>query len=97
MSTREESSSRIKDYYKELDTFLAMYKGQLTYEDIKNMPYKELCYLRDVRSERLEKERIEFERDMNKEKKAINDTMRDNPEPNDSKIILANPYTPIPR
>jgi hypothetical protein len=43
---------------------LELFKGQLDFDDIKyNMPYKEALLLRDVRVERLKKEREELERE----------------------------------
>jgi hypothetical protein len=43
---------------------LELFKGQLDFDDIKyNMPYKEALLLRDVRVERLKKEREELEKE----------------------------------
>jgi hypothetical protein len=43
---------------------LELFKGQLSFDDIKyNMPYKEALLLRDVRVERLKKEREDLDRE----------------------------------
>jgi hypothetical protein len=43
---------------------LELFKGQLDFDDIKyNMPYKEALLLRDVRIERLKKEREELDKE----------------------------------
>lgn len=43
---------------------LELFKGQVSFEEIKHtMPYKEALMLRDVRVERLKKEREEIEKE----------------------------------
>ena len=56
-----------------LDEMLELYKGQMSYDEIKNkLVYKEAIALRQVRIERLEKERKELE----KEREAENQKMQ---------------------
>lgn len=45
-----------------MDEFLELFKGQVSIEDIKNMPYKEAMLLKQVREERL---RRRYEEDKN--------------------------------
>jgi len=70
-----------------LDEMLELYKGQMSYDEIKNkLVYKEAIALRQVRIERLEKERKELE----KEREAENQKMQK--EQARSKMILPNSH-----
>jgi hypothetical protein len=70
-----------------LDEMLELYKGQLTYDEIKNkLVYKEAIALRQVRIDRLEKERKELE----KEREAENQRMQKEQARN--KIITPNSH-----
>ncbi len=62
---------------------LELFKGQLSIEDLKhNLTHKEALLLREIRSERLRKEREELEKERAKEAEAAKR------EANRSKIIL---------
>jgi hypothetical protein len=77
----------IKEFYMFLDEMLELYKGQLTYDEIKNkLVYKEAIALRQVRIDRLEKERKELE----KEREAENQRMQKEQARN--KIITPNSH-----
>jgi F0F1-type ATP synthase epsilon subunit len=55
-----------------LDEMLELFKGQLTYEELTTkLTYKEALTLRDVRVERLQKEREELEKEREKENQKI--------------------------
>jgi hypothetical protein len=64
---------------------LELFKGQLDFDHIKyKMPYKEALLLRDVRIERLKKEREDLEKERAAEAK------RQQSEANRNKIIVPN-------
>jgi predicted S18 family serine protease len=52
----ESQRNRIDQLYALTDEILAIFKGQITYEELKKIPYKEALELRKLRISRLEKE-----------------------------------------
>ena len=64
VSTDIEHKNRIKQLFSYYDETLELYKGQIEYYELRELPYKEVLQLRENRFERYkeEKEKMEQER-----------------------------------
>lgn len=67
VSTGFEYENRLKKFYTYADEMLELFKGQLSYEELKELSHKEAISLREARIRRLEIERDELERERERE------------------------------
>lgn len=76
MASVADYRNRCKEYAEFVDTMLALFKGELTYNDIMSMPYFKLVDLRTARIDRLNREQKAMEKDAEaRQKQQIRDTI----------------------